>query len=70
MDYRSINRRGSLPLADDDVALTVNHVVDIDAGELVNHVHYHILSSIDLWLVYHKNYGKARDIFWQILGAD
>ena len=35
-----------LPLADDDIALTVNHVVNIDTGELVDHVHYHILSSI------------------------
>ena len=33
-----------LPLADNTVALTVDHVVNIDAGEKARHVRYHILS--------------------------
>lgn len=36
--------RGGLPLADNTVALTVDHVVNIDAGEEARHVRYHILS--------------------------
>ena len=36
--------RGWLPLADNTVALTVDHVVNIDAGEEARHVRYHILS--------------------------
>jgi hypothetical protein len=36
--------RGWLPLADNTVALTVDHVVNIDAGEETCHVRYHILS--------------------------
>ena len=46
----SIAEEKNLPLANDDVALTVNHVVDIDAGEIVGHVPYHILSSIDYYV--------------------
>ena len=38
-------RRGLLPLADDVVAVAVDHVVYINAGEPICHVRYHFLSS-------------------------
>lgn len=36
-------RETGLPLADGGIALTENHVVNIDTGEGLNHVRYHFL---------------------------
>jgi hypothetical protein len=36
-----------LPLADGRLALTEDHVVNIDAGESHGHVRYHFLSILD-----------------------
>jgi hypothetical protein len=36
-------RETGLPLADGGIALTENHVVNIDTGERLNHVRYHFL---------------------------
>ena len=40
-----------LPLTDGSVALTVDHVVNIDAGEENGHARYHFLSSF-VWTQY------------------
>lgn len=38
-------RRGVLPLADDAVAIAVDHVIHVNTGEPICHIRYHFLSS-------------------------
>lgn len=41
-----------LTLADDNLVLAVDHVIYIDAGEVVYHIRYHFLSIFNLRFYY------------------
>ncbi len=58
-------RETGLPLADGGIALTENHVVNIDTGERLDHVRYHFL-PISNCLYYNTAEMEWQDFFRKI----